>query len=243
MGAKLLNTSVCKFEGFYNTNYNIYSKDDKVYLVDWNGTIVVQKDFKPGQYKSFMSNSMFGIVDKNGKEVVKPIYDDISDPFLFGKYAVVKLNELYGLVDKNGKEVTKIIYDVIMPFKNGYAMVARNGFWTFLNEEGKEIVKPQFTRVYNFDPCMIAFVKRCGFVGVLGSRGVILPTKYRYCRYLLEGKVIVYRNKGLFGLYFIQNDKLIKPRYSFVGPYTDGVFKIIYRGKEGTINLNGEEKF
>ena len=54
----------------------------------------------------------YGLINKEGKEVVKTIYENIAD---FGKIekglALVKsITGTYGFIDKNGNEVVPVVY-------------------------------------------------------------------------------------------------------------------------------------
>ena len=65
-----------------------------------------------GDWALVESNELFGFIDREGNEVVKPKYDKISE---FGKYhrdwALVESNELLGFIDREGNEVVKPKYD------------------------------------------------------------------------------------------------------------------------------------
>ncbi|HVZ98378.1 MAG TPA: WG repeat-containing protein [Chitinophagaceae bacterium] len=63
----------------------------------------------------------WGLIDKAGKELVPPKYDEIGD-FSEGM-AAVKLNDKYGYIDTTGKEVIQCKYNYAGPFRLGGGLV------------------------------------------------------------------------------------------------------------------------
>ena len=107
------------------------------YITKFNETLIcVLKDDK------------YGFINKEGKEVVRPIYnwaDDFSEGL-----ACVEKDGKYGFINKDGEEVVKPIYDWAADFSKGLARVKKDGYWGLINKEGKEIIKPVYDDVSNF---------------------------------------------------------------------------------------------
>ncbi|WP_336765697.1 WG repeat-containing protein [Paenibacillus sp. USHLN196] len=69
--------------------------------------------------------SLFGAIDKTGKIIIKPKYNELKD-FHEGLAAVGKEingDTLYGFIDKTGKEVIKPQYASVGSFNSGLALV------------------------------------------------------------------------------------------------------------------------
>lgn len=81
----------------------------------------------------------FGFIDYEGREIVKPIYDDADD--LHSGLASVKKGGLYGYIDLSGKLVIPLIYSSAGEFKNGQATVILNGQQCVIDMKGKIIKK------------------------------------------------------------------------------------------------------
>ncbi|MGQ3012505.1 MAG: WG repeat-containing protein [Flavobacteriales bacterium] len=88
----------------------------------------------------------WGCIDKDGKEVVKPIYKKIDR---FGRYhsnwAMVKgITGFYGFIDNSGKEVVPLIYGKIYAFgspeKELAIVQSVSGFYGIIDGSGKEVV-------------------------------------------------------------------------------------------------------
>ena len=86
----------------------------------------------------------YGLIDRQGKEVIPPEYDKI---YSFGSsglnWAKVQKNNRYGFIDRTGAIIIKPIYDRIYSFgdKNvNWALVLRDGLYGFIGRSGAEVV-------------------------------------------------------------------------------------------------------
>ncbi|MBK1973378.1 WG repeat-containing protein [Campylobacter sp. TTU-622] len=94
------------------------------------------------------SNNKWGFIDKNGKTIIKPEFDDIWD-FKEGLAGFklntgFKLNNKWGFIDKNGKIAIEPKFDDIWDFKEGLARVKLNGKWGVIDKNGKIIIEPKY---------------------------------------------------------------------------------------------------
>lgn len=87
----------------------------------------------------------FGLINKQGYEICKPIYNDIH---LFNNgYAAVNKNGKWTFVNKQGKRLTPLRYDWVGGFNDGVAAVMINGKWGLLNEQGFEVVEVAYDAI------------------------------------------------------------------------------------------------
>lgn len=109
----------------------------------------------------FVLNDKFGFIDKNGKIVVTPIYEDAED-FSEGLAAVAIKDDIdsvtkWGYIDKSG--VVKIDFQFInhkniitskpLSFNEGLAFASSDGEkWGYINKDGKYQINPQFDNDY-----------------------------------------------------------------------------------------------
>lgn len=87
-----------------------------------------------------------GVINKEGKEIVKPQYDHISN---FGKDGLAftrKMNQV-GIIDKTGQVVVENKYDYISHFKGGHAVVRKNGLCGIIDRSGKIIVDMKYEKL------------------------------------------------------------------------------------------------
>lgn len=89
-------------------------------------------------------NGLFGIVNYEGIEFLKPLYDKVGefnpheDPVLIP----VMVNGLWGYVRPDGSTVTPPIYSKAGYLLDGRADVCLNGKWGFINGDGETVVLP-----------------------------------------------------------------------------------------------------
>ena len=79
----------------------------------------------------------YGFINENGKEVIKPIYENMYN--FSGDYVRLMLNGKWGYLDRFGKKVTPFIYDAVSPFVNGYAEVVLNNEKMLIDLNGKKV--------------------------------------------------------------------------------------------------------
>ncbi|MDF2449373.1 MAG: repeat protein [Bacteroidota bacterium] len=91
-------------------------------------------------------NGLVGVINTDGKEVIKPEYDKIS---AFGNdgIAYTRKKELVGLINREGKVIADNLYDYIGHFKGGNAIVRRNGLSGVITNEGKIIVDIKYDKL------------------------------------------------------------------------------------------------
>ncbi|MEQ9424702.1 MAG: WG repeat-containing protein [Cyclobacteriaceae bacterium] len=103
-----------------------WSAEHKVF--DWQGKQLFSKncnEIKPYQngYAVFINNSdekKYGVIDKSGKEVVKPIYQELTGAIdISGKpYFIAREDDKYGVIDLKGKPAVPFEYEDIKWLKD-----------------------------------------------------------------------------------------------------------------------------
>lgn len=99
-----------------------------------------------------------GIMDKAGKIIMLPTYSDFKRPYNYTKHSphqmiwAVNDDNKYGLIDSNtGKAKTPFKYDEVDDFYEGIAIVSVDDKYGFIDENGKEVIKPIYDYAYGFD--------------------------------------------------------------------------------------------
>ncbi len=118
-------------------------------------------------------NGKDGYINKEGKEVIKPIYD-FAVNFHKG-LARVKLNGKWGYINKDGKIAIKLIYDDVFEFSEDLAAVCSNGKWSYINKDGKEVIKlnKKYERAHEFHNGLAAVCLK-GKWGYINKEGKIV---------------------------------------------------------------------
>ena len=117
----------------------------------------------------------WGFIDKNGKVVIEPQFDDAGD-FSEG-FAQVKKDGKYGFIDKSGKVVIEPQFDNVEYFIEGFAQVEKDGKYGFIDKNGK-VIEPQFDEVGSFSEGFVC-VEKDGKWGFIDKNGkVVIEPQY-----------------------------------------------------------------
>lgn len=112
-------------------------------------------------------DNKYGILDKDGKEIAPPKYDEIGENYGTGiiifceDLARVNQNGKWGFVDKNGNEIVSLKYDSAEHFYNGYSKVSignkESGYkYGVIDKKGKEIIPLIYDAIGSFSEGMIS---------------------------------------------------------------------------------------
>ncbi len=92
----------------------------------------------------YCNGGLWGLMDKNGQEIVPLKYKEIQAELVGGEtmVAYVKMNDKYGYIDaSNGQPLTPLKYDEAYLFRwNKTANVRIGDKWGVVNSTGKEII-------------------------------------------------------------------------------------------------------
>ena len=240
--------------------------NDKYGLIDETGNYIIkpQLDYTRGflfsnsGLASVKVGDKWGYIDETGTFVIEPQFD-IAWPFSKNGLASFTLDisdNKDGFIDTNGKIVIEPQFDFAYPFAdNGLAAVysLKEDKWGFINETGTFVIEPQFEGLdgaISFDKNGLAGVKvgdKWGFIDETGAF-VINPqfkvvgnvfnqdrnwfiNKNHLCGYINSKGEIVIQDK--FESYYSWAD------YCSIF-YDDGYAWVIFEGKVGVIDMNGE---
>lgn len=177
-----------------------FKPGDIWYIFDKTGNVKARlKDYRyvSGFSEGFAQvtkDGKYGFVDKNGKDVVPPIYDDVQD-FNEG-FAQVAKDGKYGFVDQTGKEVVPLIYDSVDSFSDGLARVEKDGKRNYIDKTGKEVVPSEYDLGWGEFSEGFADVrkgKKYGYIDKNGNEAV--PMIYDETREFSEGLAWVRQGK------------------------------------------------
>lgn len=121
-----------------------------------------------GKHQGSTAPDKWGYVDKNGKFVIKPRFNNVH-VMSEGKAAVQtgtwqKLGSGYkswnpgkwGYINAKGKQVISSQFDAADPFSEGMAAVMVDGKWGYIDSSGKIVIKPQYDGNYAFSEKLAA---------------------------------------------------------------------------------------
>ncbi|MFL5728254.1 MAG: WG repeat-containing protein, partial [Cytophagaceae bacterium] len=102
-------------------------------------------------------NKKKGMIRKNGKILIEPLYDD----YQVKKYLIyIKSDNKWGLADLNGKLIHEPAWRLIGEFKDNLAVIssAETGLWGLINTKGKILVEPKYSNFEFTDMAVKCYV-------------------------------------------------------------------------------------
>ncbi len=126
------------------------------------------------KYIKISKNGKWGFVDRQGKEVIKPIYDNV---FYFNEeLCCVEKDELFGFIDREGNEIISIQYDCACSFSEGLACVYKKDLCGYIDKQDNVIIEFKFDAGTPFEQGATR-VKKDGKWGELKLKDASLPYK------------------------------------------------------------------
>lgn len=123
-------------------------------------------------------NDQWGVIDKTGNFIVKPLYWNVKRVEYNGKmfFHVFKKQARFGLIDTDGNTVLYPEFLRAGNFKEGMLAVKYKQGWTFIDSTHQPISAPQYEEVQNFSNGRAA-VKKDGKWGFINKQGdvVVMP--------------------------------------------------------------------
>ncbi len=158
------------------------------------------KENTPNFNVEFRQNGRWGVIDRLGKVVVEPKFDDIylrPDGTIEAKNGSSKF-----YYDEKGRALLE--FDPYKPTvfdEDGLAAYWINGKYGLINRSGEWIIKPTLGYVHRFGPSMQYVVHYNGGVGVIDIRNNrwIIPNDFQYIEKLSNSGLAVAKKKGLYG--------------------------------------------
>ena len=173
----------------------------------------------------------WGLIDEKGEWILAPTFTEI------GKYTQegllpVKAADKYGYIDASGASVTGFIYDAVKAFSEGLAAVKVKDEWGYILPDNKWYMKPGFEGAGSFKQGVapIKFAEGWGYAlrewgeGVTGQDWLLEPIYQRTYEFSEGHGVFKLDNK--MGLVDTKKNILIKPKYSNMKKYSDGMLPV-----------------
>jgi outer membrane protein assembly factor BamD (BamD/ComL family) len=157
--------------------YYINKKGDTAFAATFN----YAGDFVEGRAVVGIGNCSedsckYGVIDKRGKFIVPPIYEEVDD-VSEGFYAAA-IAEKYGFLDRRGRIVMEFKYNDALGFKEGVAAVKTDSGWTFIDTNGTQLTNKYFKKTSSFASALCAVTENDSTWGYINHNfnWVILPT-------------------------------------------------------------------
>ena len=186
----------------------------------------------------------FGIIDRQGKEVLVCKYIELT-PMKDGHFfAVDAVSEKAALMDNKFRRLTGFDYDKVTAYTEGFYIVERDGKATFLDQNGKERFG-FYDEVGGFSDGH-SMVKLNGKYGIINSHGKqILPIEYdnsgyRSMEYIFSEGVAMVEKAGKYGFIDKRGDIVVPLVYESAQHCTEGLIPVQKNGMWGFVDRKGK---
>ncbi|HEV2801935.1 MAG TPA: WG repeat-containing protein [Pyrinomonadaceae bacterium] len=253
--------------------FPIYERG-KVGYIDRTGKIVIEPRFDFGDVefrgsftdKHFFSMELaavaecsganrrckFGFIDRSGKFVVPPVFDNVQ-PFSFEGLAAVKTDGRWGFIDRAGQLVIALQFVEAEPFRDGFARaMLHGGRKVLVNRQGKFLRTPPGMQDLGLPSHKRVAVKIRGKWGFIDTSGnlVIRPrfepvlNDYGEDDYVGEfaSDLAAVMLKGRWGYVNTEGRLVIPPKFYRAEPFRDISVSIAAEALSswGVINKTGD---
>lgn len=183
------------------------------------------------------AGTLYGYVNKSGKEVVPVKFDQIND-FAWG-IAEVQKDGKYGFINQSGLLVLPIEYDGIEHFKNGLAAVKKDYKYGCVDKTGKVVIPVKFEDLAISEGMILYRLN--SKVGCLDLKGnEIIPPVYDNIGTFTNGIAEVEVNNR-YGIMDKTGKTIVPPKYDYLGGFTGGISTFHMNGKLGYVDEKGKE--
>ncbi|MCQ4086557.1 WG repeat-containing protein [Saccharibacillus sp. JS10] len=195
-----------------------------------NGKTVIKaqyeevKPFSEG-LTAVKKGNLWGFIDKTGKVIVKPKYQQVGQGFSEGLAAVKVSSGKWAYINKTGKIVFTASYDEAHDFNDGMAAVWKRKGTTyvggFIDQKGKEIVKPQYAMLNVFSEGLAPVMKN-GKWGYIDKKGkMIIKPQFDGAAPMSEGLALFLQN-GKYGYLNAKGKVIVKAQYTGGQSFSEG---------------------
>lgn len=179
----------------------------------------------------YKQNGKYGLLNIDGKEVTKPIYDDISSlPYKEGMLLVTQ-GEKKGVINLNGIEVIDVnyetittdnYYDVNTQYQKAGFIVSQKtdeGYrYGYINYQGKLVIAPIYTEIERVteisgDNDIYLVALKDGQAGLLKNQKVVLEYEYEDISYNLYNDAFVVQRNGKQGVTNRKGEIIVPTEY------------------------------
>lgn len=251
------NTGTHKSKVLNDKNEEIFKEYDNVTSIQIKD-IVSSVPYEKSVLK-YEKDNKYGLINFEGKVIVKPIYDEIeSMPYKEGEL-LVKKEDKYGVINIKGAKLIDIKYDTISgdnyyskenEYKLGGYIVGNKtdeGYrYGYIDNKGKNILKIEHNKIYRMteiedDNNAYLVAEKNGQAGLLKNGQVILNYEYEKIEYDDLNHVFIIEKNNKCGVVDISGKTIVDIDYNNIT--IEGIY--IYSNKENQsfiFDMNGNRQ-
>ncbi len=230
-----------------------YSQVEPIRLKDIASDLMYEKSVL-----KYTQDGKYGLIDFTGKQITKPIYDEIDSlPYKEGEL-LVKQGDLYGVINIKGNELVEIKYNEIKADEyyteeNNYkyagyivSVKTQEGYrYGYINEKGKQVLETEYneisrvTEIQENENAYLICAKN-GQYGINKNQETIIDNQYQSIRYDETNKVFVVEKSKKYGIANLEGKIIVPVQYNQID--ITGIY-LYAQNEQGTTvyNSNGSQ--
>jgi len=180
----------------------------------------------------------WGFVDKEGKVVINPQFDDVSN-FCDNKCGVMNSDSKWGFIDKEGKIIINYQFDGTGDFKNGKCVVESSDKKGLIDNDGKYIINPQFSdMIIDGNMYLIEQDSKWGWCDKDGK--IIINPQFGYAYPFNGNKITAVQSGENYGYIDKEGKIIINPQFEMALPFNGKLALVVSSDKIGFIDKDGK---
>ncbi len=202
-----------------------------------------------GEYAIVSNHGKFGIVNRNGKEIIRAKYDAVWN-FNDGLSKVL-YNGKYGFIDTTGNIVVNFKYEYVSNFHDGRSVVKMNNKFGLINNLGDALLPIEYDTLSIFW-LGIAYAEISGRYGFINQDGdFVNPMNYIpqewhshvfYESNQQNNDIIQMKFLNYWGFVNREGKVIVPLKYNSVRPFYEGLALVNRNGYYGFVDGNGKIK-
>lgn len=217
--------------GYDNVNF-IDNIDEKGKIFYLENVLIVEKEGK------------FGLVNLKNKEILEPVYDEISILNDVDNSLIIKKGDSVGLCDYEGNIIINTEYKEIKSigndYKNGYIVVNKDGLYGIIDFNKTVILENKYLDIKPIYSSNKYAVKMDGGYRVIDKDGGVLINKQFSDIKDINGDNIIFKENGKYGITTIYLENKVEVKYEDLTFINNNNYIAKSNGKYGIIDLNNQ---
>lgn len=180
----------------------------------------------------------WGFVDKKGNVKINPQFMEVKG-FSGGKCAVMNSERKWGYIDSEGNITINYQFEDAQDFLNDRAIILFNGKYGVINEHGKYVINPQFSKMIPDEDIYI--FKSDSKWGWCDKEGKIqINPQFNSVGRFNGNKMAPVQSDGKWGYVNEEGKYEINPQFDFALPFVGKIAIVLSSGSYGFIDEKGK---
>lgn len=208
----------------------------------------------------YQKDGKYGIINFEGKSIIKPIYEEIRNmPYREGEL-IVKKQGKYGVVSINGGKLLDCKYDYITGDNyyseekkyelDGYIVGLNNEDgkmqYGYINNKREQILDVEFDKIYRMndvkdDENIYLLAEKDGKIQLYKNNKLLLDNNYQSINYSEDSKLLILQKDGRYGVTDLNGKQILSVDYEQIRIPGDYIIAI-KDGKQVIFDLVGTQK-